>query len=166
MLGELYDKRTENREKRTKEDLGMQDFVETRIISAVREFLTGRVNELLEESRCHVPVIEFGEYSGVSGVATEITLSTCERSEKERIVFLDAYSLNITFSFSDVPESELHCYAYAAAVQMALWENMTLGGIADRAVVTSKKYCKPKKQHCGEGWGVVISLRITLEAVK
>ena len=141
-------------------------FIEQQIISAVRFLLTGRVNEILREMEFAIPIIEFGDYGCASAVAPAITLSTCERTEKERIIRLDAYSLSITFNLQETPESELHCYAYSAAVVKALGEDTTLGGLADRAVVTGKKYAQPKKPHCGEGWGVVTLLRITVEGMR
>jgi hypothetical protein len=88
------------------------------------------------------------------------------KGEKERIILLDAYSLIITFSLQEMPESELFCYAYAAAVCKALQENPTLGGVADRVTVSGKKYAPPKKADCGEGWEVVISLRVTVETMR
>ena len=142
----------------------MKDFVETRIITAVRKLLIGRVNEILDEAQFVVPLIELEGYEGGSVVIPELSLVSCERTDKERIIRLDAYSLTIVFSLPETRESELYCYAYAAAVQKALCENPTLGGIADRAVVTLKKYSPPKKPHCGEGWELTVALRITVEA--
>jgi hypothetical protein len=49
---------------------------------------------------------------------------------------------------------------------MALKENPTLGGVVDRAGVTGKKYTPPKKPHCGEGWGITITLRVMVEEIK
>ena len=109
------------------------------------------------------PVIEFGDYGCGYGVSPAVALSSCERTEKERIIKLDAYSLTIAFSLPESFEAENQCYAYAGAVCMALKEDPTLGGVADRAAITSEKYIPPKKPHCGEGWGVVISLRVTVE---
>ena len=125
--------------------------------------LVGRVNELLGEMEFAVPAVEFGEYAGGSAVVPVINLSTCERSEKERIIRLDAYSLIVTFSVPETPESELHCYAYAAAVEKALGENPALDGTASRAVLVGKKYAPPKKAHCGDGWEVILTLRVTVE---
>jgi len=142
----------------------MQDFVEQRIISAIKGLLSGRVNEILGEMEFSVPPVEFGDYG--NSVSPLISLSTCERSEKERIVRLDAYSLSITFSLYESKESEMYCYAYAFAVCKAVGENPTLGGVADRAVVTGKKYAPPKKAHCGQGWEVAISLRVTVEGAQ
>ena len=138
-------------------------FIEQRIKNTIREILTGRVNELINELPFVIPIIEFGNYSGGGSVVPIITLSACERSEKERIIRLDAYSLTITFNLPETPDSELYCYAYSAAVEKALSEDVTIGGIADRAVITSKKYIQPKKTYCGEGCGVVIAIRVTVE---
>ena len=143
----------------------MKDFVETRIITAVRGLLTGRVNEILSEGQFAIPLIEFTEYRGGSVVSVVITLTTSEQTEKERIIRLDAYTLTITFSFADTPESELYCYAYSGAVGKAVFDNPTLGGVVDRAIVTGKKYIPPKKPHSGESWGLVIALRLTIEGM-
>jgi hypothetical protein len=91
-----------------------------------------------------------------------VALASCERTEKERIVLLDAYSLTVTFTMPENPESELYCYAYATAFDKALGEDVTLGGVADRAVITGKKYNQPKKPHCGEDWEVVVTVRVTV----
>lgn len=139
------------------------DFIEQRIIGAVRGLLTGRVNEIVSESQYAVPVIEFGDYCGASVIVPVITLAACECSEKERIIRLDAYSLTVSISLPDTPEGELYCYAYSGAVGRAFWENPTIGGIADRAVVTGKKYLPPKKLNYGEGWELIITLRVTVE---
>jgi len=141
----------------------MKDFIEQRIITAVRGLLSGRVNEILLESQLPIPVVEFGNCGGFYAIPLTVTLTACERTEKERIIRLDAYSLTITFTLPDKPESELYCYAYSAAVVKALGENTTLGGVVDRAVVTGKKYVPPKNPHCGEGWGLSLTLRVTVE---
>ena len=143
----------------------MNDFIEQRIILAVRGLLTGRVNELLRGIDFSVPIIEFGEHSCGYAVAPVITLNTCERTEKERIIRQDAYSLTITFSLPETPESELHCYAYAGAVSKAVYEDPCLSGVVDKAIVTGKVYKFPKKKNCGEAWDVVISLRLTIERI-
>jgi hypothetical protein len=61
------------------------------------------------------------------------------------------------------PESELYCYTYVTAFDKALGEDVTLGGVVDRAVMTTKKYIPPKKANCSQGWELVITLRITVE---
>ena len=138
----------------------MKDFVEIRIIEAVRKMLSGRVNDVLREAQFEIPIIEFGDYEGGSVFVPEIALTTCERTEKERIVRLDAYSLTIAFNFPDKQESELYCYAYSAAVGKAVSDDPTLGGIADRAVIVSKKYTDFK-----ESRGLVVTLRVTVETM-
>ena len=141
----------------------MKDFIETRIIAAVRKLLTGKVNEMLGEMECPVPLIEFTDYKGGGVVCPAISLTGCEQTEKERIIRLDAYSLTITFSLPDVPDSELHCYAYSGAVGRAFNDDPALGGIVDRAYIIGKKYVSPKKPYCGEGWELIVILRVTVE---
>ncbi|MDR0442546.1 MAG: hypothetical protein LBH44_03970 [Treponema sp.] len=143
----------------------MSDFVEMRIIEAVRGLLTGRVNELLGTVQYAIPIVEIGDYTGASVVSPTLALASCERSEKERIIKLDVYSLTITFTLPETPDSELHCYVYAWAVCKALEENTTLGGVVDRAVISGKKYIKPKKVNCGQGWELAITLRVTVEGM-
>jgi len=144
----------------------MKKFIETRIIEAIRKLLTGRVNEILRHEEFPTPVIEFGDFGCGYAVAPVVALASCERTEKERIIGIDAYSLTITFSLPESFEAESQCYAYAGAVCMALKENPTLGGVVDRAGVTGEKYTPPKKPHCGEGWGITITLRVTVEEIK
>ena len=141
----------------------MKDFIELRILGAVRGLLVGRVNEILREMEIAVPVVEFGDYFGGGVVVPGIALSSYERSEKERIIRLDVYALTISFDFPETPDSELHCYAYASSVCKAVGKDPTLGGVAERAVVTGKKYMSPKKLYSGEGWRAVINLRVTVE---
>jgi len=73
--------------------------------------------------------------------------------------------LTVTFPVFDTVESELFCYAYADAVNKVLADDVTLGCIADRALITEKKYVPPKKSDCGLEWELNISMRITIEAV-
>jgi hypothetical protein len=143
----------------------MSDFVEMRIIEAVRGLLTERVNGLLGTVQYAIPIVEIGDYSGASVVSPALALASCERSEKERIIKLDTYSLTISFTLPETSDSELHCYVYAWAVCKALEENATLGGVVDRAVIGGKKYIQPKKANCGQGWELVIILRVTVEAI-
>ncbi|MDR0452514.1 MAG: hypothetical protein LBH15_05675 [Treponema sp.] len=92
-----------------------------------------------------------------------IALSTCERSEKERIIRMDAYTLTIAFAVPESPDGERNCYAYAGAVVTALNENPALGGVADKAVLSGKKYVPPKQSGTGGDWEVILALRITVE---
>ena len=143
----------------------MKDFIETRIISAVRKLLTERVNEFLNDSQYAIPVIEFGSYEGSYTVVPVIAFSFCERTEKERIIRLDAYSLTITISLPETSDSEMYCYAFSGAISRAFYDDPTLGGVANRAAITGKKYLAPKKPNCGEDWGLVITVRIVVETV-
>ena len=141
-------------------------FIEEAITGAVKRLLDVRVNEILGNWEMVVPIIEFGNMGGMYAVAPVISLTGCERTEKERIIRLDAYSLNIAFTLQEHQDGELYCYGYSTAFKKALGEDVTLGGIADRAVITSKKYIPPKKPNCGEGWGLLITLRITVEEME
>jgi hypothetical protein len=140
-------------------------FLEEIIINSVKKLISGQVNELLGEIECPIPPVEFGTYRGGSAVSPVVGLSTCERSEKERVIQLDAYTLTITFAVPGYPEGERNCYAYAATVATALGENPTMGGAASRAVLTGKKYAPPKHPGTGEGWEAVLTLRITVEGM-
>jgi hypothetical protein len=147
-------------------------FIEEILLNSFKKFLSGRVNELLAETEYPIPPIEFGQ-SGFAGLSPEfrqgrnstmptITLSTCERSEKERIVRLDTYTLTIIFSVPEWPGGERNCYAYTASVAAALRENPSLDGAADRAVLVEKKYAPPKQSGTGGEWEVILTLRITV----
>jgi len=141
----------------------MNDFVETRIIAAIRKLLTGRANELLRDMEFAIPIIEIGGYGCGYAAVPAISLATCEQTEKERIIRIDAYSLTIHFELGDTPESETECYAYGDAIGKALKGDSTLGGVVDKAVITGKKYLPPHKFGCGDGWEVVLALRVTVE---
>ena len=147
-------------------DCCMNEFIEQRIIGAVRGLLIGRVNELLRELQFYIPVIEFKGNSDWSSVDPLISLSGCEQTEKERLIKIEAYSLTVTFNVPEFDDSQLFCYAYASAFGKAIEENPTLGGVVSRAVVSGKKYIQPKKLHCGDDWGLIISLRITVEELR
>jgi len=141
------------------------EFIEQKIINAVKNLLTGKVNEYLQQLDFQIPIIEFGIFRGINVIAPIIALSSCEQTEKERIIKQDSYSLTVTFPVFDTVESELFCYAYADAVNKALADDVTLGGVADRALITGKKYVPPKKPDCSLDWELNISMRITIEAV-
>jgi len=143
----------------------MKDFVEQEIIYAVKKLLSGEVNEKLGALEYKIPLIEFTEYQGGSVVSPVISFSMCEQTEKERIVKQETYILTISFKFPETKESELYCYAYSGAVSRVIYDNPTLCGEVDRAVISGKKYASPKKPHCGEGWELAITLRLTLEAL-
>jgi hypothetical protein len=141
---------------------GKVSFIEEIILNSVKKLLLGRVNEILGEAQFSIPPVEFGNYRGGSAIAPVISLSTCERTEKERIIRLDAYTLTITFAVPERNDSELFCYAYAAAVDRALAEDPALGGVAERAVLTGKKYVEPKTPYCGDCRNVVLTLKVSV----
>ena len=141
----------------------MKDFIEQRIIEALRGILAGRVNQIFSNWDLIIPIIDFGSFKVKYAVAPVVSLSGCERTEKERIINQDSYTASIAFTLQEHEDGELYCYGYAYAFEKALKENVILGGIADRAVITDKKYFPPKKANCGEGWGVVLTIRITVE---
>jgi hypothetical protein len=140
-------------------------FIEETLLNSVKKLLSGRVNELLGEVENPIPPIEFGTYRGGSAVVPVLVLSTCERSEKERIIRVEAYSLIITLGIPEGLDSEQNGYAYAGVVAAALGEDPTLGGVVDRAVLTGKKYVPPKYPETGEGWEVILTVRIVVEGV-
>jgi len=140
-------------------------FIEQRIINAVKKLLSGKFNDYLRLLDFQIPFVEFGIFRGVNVVAPLISISSCEQTEKERIVKQDIYSLTVAFPVLDCVESELFCFAYADAFYKALGDDVTLGGVVDRAVVTAKKYVPPKKINCGMDWEVVLTLKITVEGL-
>jgi hypothetical protein len=143
----------------------MSSLIEQKIFSALENLLTGRVNELLQAAEFEIAPVEFNVSAGVGTVEPVVRLAECERSEKERIVKTDAYTLSISLNVPEGPDSERDAYAYGAAVDMAVAEDRTLGGVVDRAVLTGKKYIPPKTAYCGEGWQAVFSLRLTVEGL-
>jgi len=137
-----------------------------RIISAVRELLKGRVNEILNEYQIMFGVFEEGVFKSNTAIVPLIKLSSCEKTEKERIICIDVYSLTISLSVPETDDSEIYCYGYSHAIEKAIKENPTLGGIVDRVEVTGKKFIPPKVANCGMEWEVVLTLRITVEEMR
>ncbi|MDR2185403.1 MAG: hypothetical protein LBO80_07035 [Treponema sp.] len=138
-------------------------YIEEIIINSLKSLLSGRVNELLRETEYPIPPIECGSYRGASVVVPVMSLSSCERSEKERIVRLDAYTLTVAFTVTEWPGGERNCYAYASTVATAVKENPTLDRAVDRAELAGKKYVPPKQSGTGGEWGLILTLRITIE---
>jgi hypothetical protein len=149
---------------------GMTDnqalYTEEAIIGAVKRLLAGRVNELLGEVEFLIPPIELTHKpnGGYYAVTPELGISTCERSEKDRIVLLDAYNVSVIFAMPE-QNGERNGYAYAGAVDRALREDPTLGGVADYALLVKKDYRGPKHPGTGEGWEAVLTLRVTVEGL-
>jgi hypothetical protein len=141
-------------------------YMEEIIINSLKSLLTGRVNELLGEAEFLIPPVEFTHKpnGGYYAITPELSISTCERSEKDRIVLLDAYKVTITFI---CPEQygERNCYVYAGAVDRALRDDPTLGGLVDYALLVKKEYKAPKRPGMGEPWEAVLTLRVTVEGI-
>jgi hypothetical protein len=139
-------------------------FIEEIIINSLKTLLSGRVNQLLGDMEDPIPPVEFGQsLAGAYAVAPIVRLSSSERTEKERIVRLDVYTLTITFRIPEGSEGERNCYAYAGAADRALGDDPTLGGAVNWAVLAGKKYDPPKQSGTGGDWEVVLTLRLTVE---
>jgi hypothetical protein len=140
-------------------------FIEEEIDGCLLRLLDEPVNDFLQEMELKAPPLDVCGKPGGDAVYPDVFLSECERTEKERIIRADAYSVSITFPVPDSEEAGVYCYAYAAAFEKALDANPTLGGMVNRAVLTGKKYIRPKKPGCGEEWKLVLSVRVTVERV-
>jgi hypothetical protein len=139
-------------------------YIEEILLNSVKKLLAGQVNECLGETEFPIPLIEFGRsLAGGYAVSPVLRLSTSERTEKDRVIQIDVYTLTIAFSVPECPDGERTCYAYTASVAAALGEDPTLGGAADRAELTGKKYTPPKQSRTGGDWEVVLTLRVTVE---
>jgi len=139
-------------------------FAEIAIANAVKKLLCEDANRLLEALDFRIPYFEFGDYSGNDVVNPDITILSCERSEKERIVLVNAYAVEIAVPVADCGhDGELFAYAYGAAISGAARLNGTLDGIVDRIAVTECRYAPPKRRNCGDCWIVAIKLRVTVE---
>jgi hypothetical protein len=140
-------------------------FIEEEIEGRLLRLLDESVHDFLQEMELKAPPLDVCGKPGGDAVIPDVFLSECERTEKERIIRMDAYSVSVTFPVPDSVEADVYCYAYAAAFEKALDLNPTLGDIVSRAVLTGKKYIRPKKPGCGEKWKLVLKLRVTVEKV-
>ena len=141
------------------------ELIENKIIQAVKKLLTGTVNQILDKAEFVIPILECEEYSSSFEITPIIELFNCERQEKERILMLDTYALTISFELNETQDSQLHCYAYSGALGKAIYDDPTLGGVVDRVSIAGKKYITPKKPNCGGKWGLIVSLRISVEGI-
>ena len=139
----------------------MKKFVEKEIINAIRKLLTCQVNEVLGAMEWNIPLFEISEYRGSIVVVPMILLKKCERTEKERIIKLDTYSVQIKFNVLDFPESENNCYAYSYAISKIIDENPTLNEIVTKAEITSKEIIHPKVK--SDYWEIVVYIKIVNE---
>ena len=116
----------------------MKDFIEQKVVYAVKKLLTTTVNDILRKNEFVIPLIEFGGLECGHVISPVITFSSSEGTEKERIIRQEALLLIITFNITENRDSELHCYAYSSAFGKADHENSALGGVVDKAVITRK----------------------------
>jgi len=132
----------------------MSIYIEESIQGGIECLLVGRFNELLGDVPRAVPLFELGGILPYS-VNPCILLVACERTEKERIVLVDAYAVTVSFDVPERDDTRL-CYAYAAAIETALAEDSTLGGVVDRVLATKKTYID---------FRVALALRVIVEGL-
>ncbi|MDR0584490.1 MAG: hypothetical protein LBG57_09110 [Treponema sp.] len=125
-------------------------FIEEEIEGALFRLLDEPVNYFLREMELKAPPLDVCGKPGGEAIYPDVFLSECERTEKERIIRIDAYSVSVTFPVPDSEEADVYCFACAAAFEKALDANPTLGGMANRAVLTGKKYTRPKSPAAGK----------------
>jgi hypothetical protein len=139
--------------------------IEEKILGAVWGLVLDRVNDVLESVDDDVPALE-KKGNGLVGdyvkrpVSGSVGLVKVERTEKERIVRLDAYRVVVT-----VNASEADCYRYAYALDKAIENDVTLGGVAENVLFEKKDYKKISGGVKDGGCEAVFSLRITAEAL-
>jgi hypothetical protein len=131
--------------------------IEEKIESAVWVLLLDGVNDFLGSIDDDVPLVErnTGGFTARSPRAV-VEFAAAERTEKERIVRLDAYTVKVLF---DAPES--FCYRYAYALDKAIVADSTLGGLAERVLFEKRTYKKTPNGGCE----AVFTLRITVEGM-
>jgi hypothetical protein len=99
---------------------------------------------------------------GGGDMIPDLRLAECERTEKERIIQAEVYTLTIALTVPE-PEAERNAYAYAAAFVQALGEDPALGWIAGRAELIKKVYTPPKHPYAGGSWETVFTVYVTIE---
>jgi hypothetical protein len=146
---------------------------EEAILAAARELLAGEVNDILahieeeeaDEVRC--PNLEvpsgFGAPPDRPG-HFDLSIAQAETEEKDRIVKVSRYALTISVEASGRFPA-IQCYRYAAAVERAVRENPTLGGVASYASVNRKTYAFPKVPEGGEPHRLTLTLTVCRESV-
>jgi len=141
--------------------------MEGAVLNAVRRLLVDDVNKLLEGLSFHVPLFEFGNHSGREVAVPGVSLSWCGRTEKERVVFVNAYAVEVTVPVEDLREwdGETLMFAYGAAIDTAISLNKSLGGIVDNVLVTKRDYVQPTRRYCGDCWILALKLRVTVEGL-
>jgi hypothetical protein len=150
--GRLYDRREKKEERKKKRgDFGMRDLIKKQIFDVVRGFLLGRVNTELAGTDYHVPLIKFKGSKGKTAIVSDI-----------EILVHDTFSVTVTYTLPETPESEFYCYAYGSAFCIAVKKDPTLGGVVEQAVVSEKKYVSPNTENSRREWQAVITLQIAI----
>jgi hypothetical protein len=129
----------------------MRDLTKKQIFRQVRGFLLGRVNAELAGTDYHVPLIKFKGRKGKTSIVSAIN-----------ILVHDNFSVTVTFTLPEKPESGFYCYAYGSGFAIAVKKDPTLGGVVANAVVSEKKYVSPNLENSGHVWKAVITLQVTV----
>jgi hypothetical protein len=144
---------------------------EEAILSAAYALFTAEVNTALtqieeeeaDEVRC--PYLEahtgFGVKPDCPG-SFKLSIADAETEEKDRIVKVNRYALCATIAASG-RDADRQCYRYGAAVERALRESPTLGGIASYSTLTRKVYTFPKIAESGEPYRLTLTIAVTVE---
>jgi hypothetical protein len=132
--------------------------IEEKILGGVLELLLTGVNGVLAEIDDDVPPVERPGAARPCRCAVE--LAAAERTEKERIVRLDAYAVKVTFY-----GSEADCYRYGYALNKAVEADWTLGALAESVCFERKVYKKTAGGVKADGCEAVFSLKIIIEAL-
>jgi hypothetical protein len=136
---------------------------EEMLLEMTAELLGGAVNFYLNELDEAVPQFEIDvrHKLGGYGVVPDIDISECELSDKERVIKLQAYTLKISFCVKGSENKRL-LYVYAYAIEQAINDDVTFGGVADRVMLTHKKF----NQVNADTWEIVLSVRATIETIR
>jgi len=132
--------------------------IEERVLDGIWALLLGDVNEALVGLQRQVALFERrrGGSLGGFGCQAEVALLDVERTEKERFLKIDAFTVTVEFAAS-LPD----CYVYAWALDEALRQDATLGGLVDNVVFVSRRYLKE-----GPGNNAQFKLRVIVESGK
>ena len=141
----------------------VNDIIKEKLIAVIQDLLTDKVNEILSDMQFPIPLIDFSNNGTDKVIIPSLTLTSCDFAEKEYAMGLCTYLLNITFDVSDMKDSELCYYVYAAAVEKAIKEDVTLGGFAKLVVFSGKKYDLLQKTLAGEKKEVLLYYQITVD---
>jgi hypothetical protein len=147
-----------------------EEMIENRILThekaitvAVKRLLRVEANKLLEEIEYPIPIIGFRRSTRGDVAIPGIVIFPCERTEKESIMNLLAYTVIIAIPVQDTDDSILHTFMYYAAVTKAFSDNNTLGRCVESGVIIEERIIPPKKLHNDEDWKVIITLRLSVE---